>query len=43
VFILEHHFAPKSFAAIYEAFSNAWRDKEVSKFLVHAVVVWVVF
>jgi hypothetical protein len=29
VFILEHHFASKSFAAVREAFSNAYPDKEV--------------
>jgi hypothetical protein len=31
VFILEHYFASKSFAAVREAFSNAYPDKEVSK------------
>jgi hypothetical protein len=29
VFILEHYFASKSFAAVREAFSNAHPDKEV--------------
>jgi hypothetical protein len=29
VFILEHHFASKSFAAVREAFSNAYPDKEL--------------
>jgi hypothetical protein len=29
VFILEHHFTSKSFAAVREAFSNANPDKEV--------------
>jgi hypothetical protein len=28
-FILEHYFASKSFAAVREAFSNAYPDKEV--------------
>jgi hypothetical protein len=27
VFILEHYFASKSFAAVREAFSNAYPDK----------------
>jgi hypothetical protein len=27
--ILEHYFASKSFAAVCEAFSNAYRDKKV--------------
>jgi hypothetical protein len=31
VFILEHHFTSKSFAAVREAFSNANPDKEVPK------------
>jgi hypothetical protein len=31
VFILEHYFVSKSFAAVHEAFSNAYLDKEVSK------------
>jgi hypothetical protein len=30
VFILEHYFISKSFAAIREAFSNAYPDNEVS-------------
>jgi hypothetical protein len=29
VFILEHYFASKSFAAVREAFSNSYPDKEV--------------
>jgi hypothetical protein len=29
VFILEHYFEAKSFAAVSEAFSNAYREKEV--------------
>jgi hypothetical protein len=29
VFILEHYFASKLFAAVCEAFSNAYPDKEV--------------
>jgi hypothetical protein len=29
VFILEHYFASKSFAAVREAFSNAYPDEEV--------------
>jgi hypothetical protein len=29
VFILEHYFTSQSFAAVYEAFSNAYADKEV--------------
>jgi hypothetical protein len=29
VFILEHYFASKSFAAVREEFRNAYRDKEV--------------
>jgi hypothetical protein len=29
VFILEHYFASKSFAAVPEAFNNAYPDKEV--------------
>jgi hypothetical protein len=28
VFILEHYFASKSFAAVREAFNNAYPDKE---------------
>jgi hypothetical protein len=29
VFIVEHYFASKSFAAVLEAFSNVYPDKEV--------------
>jgi hypothetical protein len=29
VFILEHYFASKSFAAVREAFSNVYPDREV--------------
>jgi hypothetical protein len=36
VFILEHDFAAKSFAAVREAFSNAYPDKEVpNKITIH--------
>jgi hypothetical protein len=38
VFILEHYFATKSFAAVREAFSNAYRDKEVPNKTIHQVV-----
>jgi hypothetical protein len=39
VFILEHYFASKSFAAVREAFSNAYPDKEVpSKTTIHRLV-----
>jgi hypothetical protein len=39
VFILEQYFAPKSFAAVREAFSNAYPDKEVpNKTTVHRLV-----
>jgi hypothetical protein len=39
VFILEHYFASKSFAAVREAFSNAYPDKEVqNKTTVHQMV-----
>jgi hypothetical protein len=39
VFIHEHHFASKSFAAVREAFSNAYLDKEVlNKTTVHRLV-----
>jgi hypothetical protein len=39
VFILEHYFASKSFAAVREAFSNAYSDKEVSnKTTIHRLV-----
>jgi hypothetical protein len=35
MFILEHYFASKSFAAFYEAFSNAYPDMEVPNKTVH--------
>jgi hypothetical protein len=39
VFILEHHFVSKSFAAVREAFSNAYPDKGVpNKTTVHLLV-----
>jgi hypothetical protein len=39
VFILEHYFASKSFAAVYEAFSKMYPDKEVrNKTTVHRLV-----
>jgi hypothetical protein len=39
VFILEHYFASKSFAAVCEAFSNAYSDKEVpNKTTLHRLV-----
>jgi hypothetical protein len=39
VFILEHYFASKSFAAVREAFSNVYPDKEVpNKTTVHREV-----
>jgi hypothetical protein len=39
VFILEHYFASKSFAAVREAFSNAYPDKEVpNKTTIHRLV-----
>jgi hypothetical protein len=39
VFALEHYFASKSFAAIREAFNNAYPDKEVpSKTTIHQMV-----
>jgi hypothetical protein len=39
VFIPEHYFASKSFAAIREAFSNAYPDKEVpNKTTIHRLV-----
>jgi hypothetical protein len=38
VFILEHYFASKSFAAVREAFSNAYPDKEVSNKTMHRLV-----
>jgi hypothetical protein len=41
VFILEHYFASKSFAAVHEAFSNAYPDKEVpNKTTVHRLVIF---
>jgi hypothetical protein len=37
--VLEHYFALKSFAAVREAFSNAYPDKEVpNKTTVHRLV-----
>jgi hypothetical protein len=37
--MLEHYFASKSFAAVLEAFSNAYPDKEVpNKTTVHRLV-----
>jgi hypothetical protein len=40
VFILEHHFASKSFADVREAFSNAYPDKEVpNKTTLHRLVI----
>jgi hypothetical protein len=39
VFILEHYFASKSFAAVREGFSNAYPDKEVqNKTTIHRLV-----
>jgi hypothetical protein len=39
VFILEHYFAPKSFVAVCEAFSSAYRDREVpNKTTIHRLV-----
>jgi hypothetical protein len=39
VFILEHYFASKSFAAVPEAFSNVYPDKEVpNKTTIHKLV-----
>jgi hypothetical protein len=39
VFILKHHFASKLFAAVREAFSNAYPDKHVpNKSIVHRLV-----
>jgi flagellar biosynthesis protein FliR len=39
VFILDHNFASKLFAAVYEAFSNLCADKEVpNKTTVHQMV-----
>jgi hypothetical protein len=40
VFILEYHFALKSFAAVREAYSNAYPDKEVrNKTTIHRLVI----
>jgi hypothetical protein len=39
VFVLEHNFASKSFAAVCETFSNAYPDKEVpNKTTIHRLV-----
>jgi hypothetical protein len=39
VFIPEHYFASKSFAAVREAFINAYPDKEVpNKTTIHVLV-----
>jgi hypothetical protein len=39
VFILEHYFASKSFAAVREAFNNAYPDKEIqNKITIHRLV-----
>jgi hypothetical protein len=38
VFILEHYFASKSFAAVREAFSNAYPDNEVPNKTIHRLV-----
>jgi hypothetical protein len=39
VFILEHYFATKSFAAVREAFRNAYSDKAVpNKTTIHRLV-----
>jgi hypothetical protein len=39
VFILEHYITSKSFAAVREAFSNAYPDKEVpNKTKIHQLV-----
>jgi hypothetical protein len=39
VFILEHYFASKSFAAVREDFSSAYPDKEVpNKTTIHRMV-----
>jgi hypothetical protein len=38
VFILEHYFTSKSFAAVCEAFNNVYRDKEVPSKTVHLLV-----
>jgi hypothetical protein len=40
VFILEHYFASKLYAAVREAFSNAYPDKEVpNKTTIHRLVI----
>jgi hypothetical protein len=40
VFILEHYFASKSFAAVREAFSNEYPDKGVpNKTTIHRLVI----
>jgi hypothetical protein len=38
VFILENYFASKSFAAVREAFINAYPDKEVPNRTIHRLV-----
>jgi hypothetical protein len=39
VFILEHYFVSKAFAAVREAFSNAYPEKEVpNKTTIHRLV-----
>jgi hypothetical protein len=39
MFILEHYLASKSFAAVREAFSNAYPDKEVpNRTTIHRLV-----
>jgi hypothetical protein len=38
VFILEHYFASKSCAAVREAFSNAYPDKELPNKTIHLLV-----
>jgi hypothetical protein len=38
MFILEHYFESKSFAAVREAFSNAYPDKEVPNKTIHRPV-----
>jgi hypothetical protein len=38
VSILEHYFASKSFAAVREAFSNTYPDKEVPKKTIRRLV-----
>jgi len=45
VFILEHYFASTSFAAIREAFSNVYPDKETPTFCssVHHVLTYTAF